>query len=70
MAYDSDIGNRLAKVRAAIDACLDAQSYSTGDNTATRAELKALREMERELVAEQRAASGGRWRLARRGSAS
>jgi len=53
MAYGSSASDRLTAVRAAIDACLTAQAYSTsGGNSKTMANLAALRQMEKELVDE------------------
>lgn len=61
MAYSTDDpATRLAAVRAAIDKILNAQEYSTEDGRRTRyAELKQLREMEKELQAEVNQATGG-----------
>lgn len=53
MAYGSSASDRLTAVRAAIDACLTAQAYSTsGGNSKTMANLAALRQMEKELMDE------------------
>lgn len=59
MAYDASPENRLAAVRAAIGACLTAQQYSIAGRSAQRAELRQLRQLERELIEEVQAAADG-----------
>lgn len=54
MSYDSDSpADRLAAVRAAIAKVLNSQEYATGGGNKQRyADLKALREMEKDLQRE------------------
>lgn len=59
MAYDTSPENRLAAVRAAIGTCLTAQQYSIAGRSAQRAELRQLRELERELMDEVAASADG-----------
>ena len=60
MAYTTSAEDRLAAVRESIQACLTAQSYTIRSRGKTMANLKELREMEKELMQEvQDASSGG-----------
>lgn len=52
MAYGSSAQASLEAVQAAIDKCLEASRYRTGNHEKQMAELKVLREMEKELKAE------------------
>lgn len=58
MAYGSSASDRLAAVRTAIDAALNAQSYSIAGRAKSMANIRELREMEKELI-EEVANSGG-----------
>jgi len=61
MAYSESVTDRLAEVRAAIGRCLTSQQYSVGNTGRMQrmADLRVLREMERELIQEQSSSSGG-----------
>lgn len=60
MAYTSEsASDRLAAVRLAISECLTAQSYTIRQRGKTMANLKELRDMERELMQEVADASAG-----------
>lgn len=52
MAYGTSASDRLAAVRAAIDSALNAQSYSIAGRAKAMANLRDLREMEKELIEE------------------
>ena len=53
MAYDSDSPtDRLSEVRQAIQRCLTSQAYTIRGRQQQMAQLKTLREMERELQQE------------------
>lgn len=53
MSYESDDpSTRLARVRAAIDRCLDSQEYYAGSRRQRMAELRDLRKLEKELMDE------------------
>ena len=52
MAYDSSASNRLAAVRAAIDACLTAQEYSVEGRRKQMALLRDLFAQEKDLMAQ------------------
>lgn len=52
MAYGSSAADRLAAVRTAINDALTAQSYSIAGRSKSMANLRDLREMERELIEE------------------
>jgi hypothetical protein len=53
MAYTSDSAtDRLAAVRTAIAACLNSQSYTVRGRTQAMAQLRDLREMEKDLQQE------------------
>lgn len=52
MAYGPSAADRLAAVRAAIEGALTAQSYSIAGRNKSMANLRDLREMERELIEE------------------
>lgn len=59
MAYGSSASDRLASVRTAIDKVLNSQEYQTAAGQRNKyAELKTLREMERELQEEVAQESG------------
>lgn len=59
MGYNSSsASDRLSAVRDAIAKCLESQEYSLSDRRQRRAELKELRAMERELMAEVARAGG------------
>jgi hypothetical protein len=49
MAYDADVSNRLAAVRTAIAACLTSQAYGVGQRRQQMADLRDLRQLEKEL---------------------
>lgn len=59
MAYDASPENRLAAVRSAINDCLTAQQYSIAGRSKQLAELRQLRELERDLVDEVQASADG-----------
>lgn len=59
MAYTSSAADRLAAVRAAIDKVLNSQEYREGDLSNRYAELKHLREMEKDLQIEVNQTSSG-----------
>lgn len=59
MSYDSDASNRLAAVRTAINDCLTAQDYSIAGRRKMMADLRALREIEKQLQNEVNAESDG-----------
>ena len=52
MAYGTSAADRLAAVRAAIEGALTAQSYSIAGRNKSMADLRSLREMEKELIEE------------------
>lgn len=52
MAYSSSASDRLATVRSAIDRCLTSQSYTARGRSQQMANLRELREMEKELIEE------------------
>lgn len=59
MAYDDSPENRLVAVRAAINRCLTSQEYSIAGRRQVNAELRQLRELEKDLITEVNSASGG-----------
>lgn len=60
MAYTSDsASDRLAAVRQAIGECLSAQSYSVRGRMKSAAQLRDLRELEKDLMQEVLDAAGG-----------
>ena len=60
MSYDSDDpATRLAAVRSAIADVLKSQAYTVAGRSQQRAQLRDLREMEKELMQEVAAAGGG-----------
>lgn len=60
MAYTSDSAeDRLAAVRAAIARCLESQEYYVGSRRQRMAELRDLRSLERDIMSEIAATSGG-----------
>lgn len=59
MAYGDSAADRLAAVRAAIQKALTSQEYGVGDRRQKMADLRSLRELERELMHEVAAESGG-----------
>lgn len=65
MAYSTSASDRLAAVRAAIDAILSgAQEYYVGSRRVRRADLRDLYKMEKELqAAVTREANGGIFRV-------
>lgn len=59
MAYTGSASDRLASVQAAIDRCLNSQSYSIRGRSQVMAQLATLREMEKELLEEVNMAADG-----------
>lgn len=59
MAYSGSASDRLESVRAAIENCLTAQSYTTRGRGKVNANLKDLRDLERQLMDEVQQESGG-----------
>lgn len=60
MAYSSSASERLAEVRAAIQRTLTSQEYNTAGGQKQRmADLRVLREMEKELQSEAASEAGG-----------
>lgn len=52
MAYSSSASDRLTAVRAAIDRCLASQAYTARGRSQQMANLRDLRQMEKELMEE------------------
>ncbi len=57
--YSGDASSRLTAVQQAISAVLNGQSYSFAGRQLTRADLRTLRDMEKDLQAEVGQQSGG-----------
>jgi hypothetical protein len=52
MAYSGSASDRLHAVRAAIDACLTSQQYTVRGRSQQMAQLRDLRQLEKELMEE------------------
>jgi ribosomal protein L20 len=52
MAYSGSASDRLNAVRAAIDACLTSQQYTVRGRSQQMAQLRDLRQLEKELMEE------------------
>jgi hypothetical protein len=52
MAYSGSASDRLTAVRAAIDACLTSQQYTVRGRSQQMAQLRDLRQLEKELMEE------------------
>lgn len=59
MAYSGSASDRLTAVRAAIDKCLSSQMYSVRGRQQQMAQLRDLRQIEKELQEEVNQESGG-----------
>lgn len=59
MAYDDSVSGRLAAVRTAIGGCLLSQDYTASGQRVMMAQLRDLRQLEKELMAEAEIASDG-----------
>lgn len=60
MSYSDSASDRLAAVRTAINNCLTAQSYTARNRGKVMAQLRDLRQLEKELMQEvQHESSGG-----------
>ena len=65
MSYNSDDpATRLSAVRDAINRCLQSQAYSIGQRNQQMAQLRELRAMEKELIQEVSAPTGGGFTVA------
>jgi hypothetical protein len=59
MAYDDTVSGRLAAVRTAIQGCLLSQDYTASGQRVMMAQLRDLRQLEKELMEEGQIASDG-----------
>jgi hypothetical protein len=59
LPYSGNAADRLAAVQTAIGNVLSGQSYKIGDRELTRANLRELRQMEKELLIENGQQAGG-----------